>query len=864
MTYQRTIGGRATRALAPHWGALLALALFTAAGLAVFDHYGALGDLTNRECAARNLDYLQGVGAGFESGMFECRLYGMAFEAPLLLIERAFGVDDARGVYLLRYLISHLFFLTGGLFAYFLACRLSGGRLLALFAMALLLLHPRLYGYSFFSNKDIPFLVTFIITLYLMHRAFKRGGISEFVLLGIGVGVLVNLRVMGIILLAAIPTLRALDLGFAQGMAERKRVLITTGAFALAGGVMFFVLMPYLWADPMERAVEWWTTLSNHPYLIRTLPPMHLPIRIAVTSPPFALLLGLAGAAAIFAMSVSAPFRAARNTRLRFGLSLLGCFAIPILVAIVSGVGSSSGRHMYFTWAPFALIGALGLGWLASAIRTAGFRAAVYGAALAGLSATLISMALVHPHHRGFFNFAVDRATPDRLQTQYNITDSRLPTLELLEWLSGNADLLHDKSSLQAGANNKRTLEVIAFLPDSMRAEIEEGITGFALVRNAPWESWSRSRALRRAQVYNNTVMTIESKDDLEDVYETTRSMKPALDAAFAVYQLDESVALVMEPCAPAFLREFSLTLYATPVDSADLPSWRKGEMSEPRNFHLAEYGAFFDGKCVASLPLPDYPVHRIRLDWWLEPLDHSVAREAMPEAKSKGLLARSPYDVYMANSQLVYISEECDPLETEHPFRVSVFSSRAGGLQEVRREWDREIHDFEFHERGALLEEGACVALFPLPDYPIAGIRTGQYAEDGGDLWSAAFSTNPERYAAAYRDGAGSEPLARGAFDLHLLDGDLVYVKEMCEQADTEARFFLHVIPEHASDLPEARRELGFDNLDFRFFLNGAWFDAQCAARVPLPSYPIASVRTGQYVSGAGEIWSAEFRVTG
>ena len=69
-----------------------------------------------------------------------------------------------------------------------------------------------------------------------------------------------------------------------------------------------------------------------------------------------------------------------------------------------------------------------------------------------------------------------------------------------------------------------------------------------------------------------------------------------------------------------------------------------------------------------------------------------------------------------------------------------------------------------------------------------------------------------------------------------------------------------MHVIPERASDLPEARRELGFDNLDFRFFLNGAWFDGKCAARLSLPDYPIASVRTGQFASGVGEVWSAEF----
>ena len=245
------------------------------------------------------------------------------------------------------------------------------------------------------------------------------------------------------------------------------------------------------------------------------------------------------------------------------------------------------------------------------------------------------------------------------------------------------------------------------------------------------------------------------------------------------------------------------------------------------------------------------------------ELLTREAVREAVRRAKEEGqLLARVEYDLYLADNELVYVQEGCDPLDTEQPFRVSVFPQRSDDLPQERRERAYERFWFEFYKRGALLEEGACVALFPLPDYPIAAIRTAQFIKGGDDLWEAAFSANPEPYAAAYRAVVGNEPLARGAFDLHVIGGDLVYVKEPCEQADTEARFFLHVIPERVGDLPEERREFGFDNLDFRFFLNGAWFDGQCAARVPLPPYPIASVRTGQFVGGAGEIWSAEFAV--
>ena len=870
--------GDLAKALAPHWTALLALALFLIAGLAVLDDYGITGDeLIQLQVTPATLGYIANgdldafVAALHEDG----NLYGMASEAPVFLADQAFGLEAGRPVYLVRHLFMRLFFLGGGLFAYLLAYRLFRSRLLAIAALLLFLLHPRLHAHSFFNSKDIPFLALFMIALFLAHRAFRRDTIAAFVLLGVGVGALLNLRIMGMILPAGILSLRALDLAFAPSWRERKRVLLATGAFALASALTTYTLLPYLWADPLGRAVEWWT-ISDPPYKPREFFrgllgqsvdfPEYVSVWFSITSPPFALLLGLVGGAAILFRAVKAPREALRNARLRFGLLLAGCFALPILAVAMLNLNPYHGwRHVYFLWAPFSLLAVWGLHRLARTLSARRLRAALYGAAGAGLAATLASMALIHPNQQAFFNFSVDRVTPELLRTQYEMDYWRHPMLQALLWLSDNADLLPNKDAPAARTRDALTLENAAFLPDAARARIG-GSLSFALVPPVPWESWARSaRALHRVQVYDNTMLTLERKDDLRAVYDATRDREPdAVVGAFDVHQLDGAVAIVMEPCAPAFVENIGATLRAAPVDPDDLPPWREGKREEPRGFGFAEYGAFFDGKCVASLPLPDYPIADFRLVFGPELLDRDAARDAMRRAKEEGLLlARSVYDIRLANGELVYVQKPCDPLATEHPFRVSVFPQRADDLPEGWRARGYERFWFEFHKHGALLEEGACVALFPLPDYPIAAIRTGQFIEGGDDLWEAAFSANPERYAATYRAVEGSEPLARGAFDLHLLDGDLVYTRESCAQADMEARFFLHVVPERAGDLSEERRGHGFDNLDFRFFLNGARFDGRCAARVPLPSYPIASIRTGQF-SGEGEVWSAEFAVGG
>ncbi len=80
---------------------------------------------------------------------------------------------------------------------------------------------------------------------------------------------------------------------------------------------------------------------------------------------------------------------------------------------------------------------------------------------------------------------------------------------------------------------------------------------------------------------------------------------------------------------------------------------------------------------------------------------------------------------------------------------------------------------------------------------------------------------------------------------------------------AATGAVFFLHVYPVDPDDLPDHRKEHGFDNLDFSFdLLRSPITEGPTAAR-ELPGYDIARVVTGQYVSVDGDIhrlWEGEF----
>ena len=113
------------------------------------------------------------------------------------------------------------------------------------------------------------------------------------------------------------------------------------------------------------------------------------------------------------------------------------------------------------------------------------------------------------------------------------------------------------------------------------------------------------------------------------------------------------------------------------------------------------------------------------------------------------------------------------------------------------------------------------------------------------------------------YESIASGEPVARSDFDIYLRENTVAYLKSPCNASDVQAEFFLHVVPEDLEDLPADRRQHGFGNTHFRYGENAALaFDGQCVMEHPLPDYPIARIRTGQFTPEGDRIWMAEFPV--
>ena len=901
----------------PFWAqALVLCALFTVAGVAVLDDYGVTGDEgTQRQIARANTAYISaGIADGAHSLYhLDYRYYGIAFEMPLLLVERGLRLQDSRHIYLTRHLLTHLFFIAGGFACGMLTYRMLGSRWVALLAMLLFLLHPRLYAHSFFNSKDIPFAAMLIIALYLTHRAFRMDTLGAFLLCGVGVGLAINLRPFGLMLLPMILAIRALEMWQASGRAERSRVLLTSAAFLAAALATAYIIHPYYWGNPL-RFVEGLRVFSQHPSLVDNLfmgeihrsdavPWNFIPVWFAITAPPLTLLLGALGAAAVCWQGVAHPLAALRDREIRFRVLLLGCVVLPVAVIIALQSNIYNGwRQMYFLWGPFCLLAAFGLYaiannsvgqgrwkiaarlpvWVSGGCRLhMARRALAYGVAGFGLITTLTAMAALHPHQQVYFNALVDTETPGALAKRYDMDYWRMAQRQLLEYLLAhypNDALRVYPKSLSALVLPKSDRERIVFTrPNDADFYVRQ--------RTNRWNAidppiFHAIRAYGSAIAFILDPAAADYLDYHRVAYDDVAANGTLLArSAFDIYAYGSALYYLSENCPQPTANAFDLRtfLHIFPTATSDLTQDRREFGFENRNFWFTDQATFFDGKCINKIPLPDYPISRIKTghnamasggDEWRVDIDliaHAAAQAIYDgiAAGDYGLsAAQSDFDVYLRGNGLAYLKEPCAAGDADARFFLHIFPADPAALPADSRERGFANMDFRFGDHGAYAGD-KCVATRDLPDYAIERIRTGQLAK-GEVIWRADIDLAAHAAAQALYDGIAvgdyGQPVGQSDFDVYMSGNRLAYLKESCAAGNVDARFFLHIIPADPADLSADRRESGFANLDFRFADYGARAGDKCMVERDLPDYTIERIRTGQFVSGGGAVWRVEF----
>ena len=876
--------------------AAVALAVFAIVGVGALDDYGVWFDETiQRKIGYASFSYILGDEDAllYDRARAHDWFYGVAFEVPLIAVERLLRLEDSRDMHLSRRLLTHAFFLVGGFFAWLLAYRLFGSRAIALFAMLIFLLHPRLYAHSFFNTKDLPFLSMFMISLYLTHRAFRRDTVRAFALCGVGVGLLVNIRIMGVMLIPAVLGMLALDAFCAmrRGEGGAKRILANICAFSITFAATLYATMPSLWRDP-QGVIDGFRTLARHPSPVPTLfrgelvawpnlPWDYVPTWILITTPPVALALAAVGIVHLARPRAAGWRGALADPTARFGLLAVFCLTAPVVAAVALNPNLYGGwRHMHFLYAPICVLAAFGLRGAAAVMPKRAHRIALYAAVAAALGVVVIQTVRLHPYQNDYFNLFVNRNGAEWLGGRYHMDYVHVSRREALEFLLEAYPDRHISVDGRDGFRQSFYLEDnLTIIPkeERERLTVSRAFADFFISESVDDPIWTR-------EVYGVPIVSVsdvraESQAAHRAKREYARASQPkASGGGFDVYAGNEdgggdTLIYVKEPCEEADARA-RFFVHAFPVRQESLREEARGRDYDAFGFDFRKYGALYDGACVAEYPLPPYPVLAIETgaradgsDSWSAAFALDMRRDAYAATRSAKPAAESDFDIYVDGRTLTYVKEPCTYADARGRFQLWAFPDDEGDLwtESARDGLDFNSLNFDFERYGAIFD-GKCVITRTLPSYPMTHVETGQFTDGEGTLWSAriTFAAGVERHRRMAAALADKRPAIEADFDVHRVDRALVYIKSPCGADDTRGRFFLSAFPANESDLSDESRARGFAHnaLNFDFARYGVTVDGKCVIMRDLPDYPISRVETGQWLTGRGHLWDGTIEV--
>ena len=230
--------------------------------------------------------------------------------------------------------------------------------------------------------------------------------------------------------------------------------------------------------------------------------------------------------------------------------------------------------------------------------------------------------------------------------------------------------------------------------------------------------------------------------------YRSVISTEPLARKEFDVYFIDGTVYYLREACDGSnFIARLFLHVFPAALD--DLSEDRRQHGFDNFDFTVRDRGLLFDGKCLASVDLPQYDIASFRTGrvgadgvWvWnaAQVVQGPELISAYQAIVSSEPVVRSEFDLYIDGGTLYHVKEPCVEEDTATRFFLHVVPEDENDLPGYRREHGFDNLDFGFDERGVVFD-GKCAAAVSLPQYGIAGIVTGQY--DGVErVWEVEFA---------------------------------------------------------------------------------------------------------------------------
>lgn len=363
---------------------LLFFLIYLVLGLSIYQDYGISWDEPiSRMNGLVNLKYLQSFNFFRNDQLAEHlhnipdlqtwmdRDYGVAFEVPSVVIELILNLKDDQSIFILRHLLTFLFYFIGVLSVYATCKKIYGDYRIGLLASLMLILSPRFFAESFYNSKDIVFMASIAITIYTMTCFLNKPSFMGAFFHGFSTALAIDIRIMGVLIFLL--TIAALVVLFIKHSISNKKLLGSAFTFILSTCLFVIAMFPFLWSNPWENFTlvlknmshfRWNSSLLYMGEMIQTtqLPWHYIPVWILVTTPIPYIGAMLIGVCFTLKQLISNKFYLWSNNSEMHDLIYLIILVGPILAVIILGSVLYDGwRQLYFIYPAFILLAIKGI-----------------------------------------------------------------------------------------------------------------------------------------------------------------------------------------------------------------------------------------------------------------------------------------------------------------------------------------------------------------------------------------------------------------------------------------------------------------------------------------------------------------------
>ena len=400
--------------------------------------------------------------------------YGIFFDVITEFFTDIFKIKTTKALFELRHFVNFSFFFISLIFLFKIINLRFNNFYLSILSVVLLFFSPRIFAASFYDSKNLLFLSLSIIHVYFALKFINRQNIYNLILFSLSSGILLNIRVMGLIsilLTFSIILFEVLEKKN-QLIDSLKKIFFAT-FLTLFIAILFF---PYLWIDPMKNFflyMDYFKDVSvfifanlylGETILSNQIPWHYLFVWISITVPISVLFLSIFGLITIFLKIFKNILQIDKNNELWFSKSersdffIFFLFVIPVLAVLTYRQNFDGWTHLYYLY-PFMIYYAV---YILDFFKTLNYKLF-----LIIIFFTIINIVIninwiikYHPHQYVYFNYLGKKINKkfdldlrslsirSSLEHILNNTNEEIIKVSGLgnTWIEGSASILDDKS----------------------------------------------------------------------------------------------------------------------------------------------------------------------------------------------------------------------------------------------------------------------------------------------------------------------------------------------------------------------------------------------------------------------------------